>query len=112
MSVTSTTYDHYPPTAISGLGLAHRRLDAPRRKLLVSELASGRVVLTPMTTTQASVVLGVSPYAVFADRHRRKLACPEPVRIDTAVVTNDEVDSLIRQAGVARVWDRLAAVIS
>ena len=113
-----TTYDHLALNAtsgsrvLSGLSLAHRRLDVLQRKSLAEDLVAGRRVLTPMTTTQASVVLGVSAFAVFADRYRRKLvACPEPVCTDTTV-TDEELDSVIRQAGVARTWDRMAAMIS
>lgn len=102
-----STYDFRSINAmtqvVSGLSLAHQRLDVPQRRSLVEALADGSVVVTPMTIGQASAVAQLSRFATYSARHRRPSApsaAPEPALIvpTSSPVADGEEDALINRA--------------
>jgi len=123
-------------TPITGQSLAHLRVGKQARALLAAELVVGAKVLTTPTAVQASHLLGVSTTYVHAaldivedpnlvslvnggklalvDAAARKhqKALPKPAEPVAVTPSDEQIDSTIATAGVARVWDRLAAAIS
>jgi hypothetical protein len=91
-------------TAITGRAVAHGKRTARQRAILAADLVSGRVILTPWTITQATVVCGVSYPLIAAALGRGETLAQHFARCSEA-----ELLAAAREIGVDRVWDEMIA---
>jgi hypothetical protein len=107
-------HDAMAPKIIPGRSIAHAKLSRPQRTALADAYHQGAIDLVRPTVQQAAAVFGTTRGAVYASRHRRNPPILTQISTDvvTAVPTDEEIDALIARAGIDRVWDRMAAMIS
>ena len=114
-----------PTKKVTGRYLAHGKMTKPERAVLAAELHDGTAVLGRLTVAQLGRLTGVSSTYVRAaiaaspERRRRVRAGEAPLMVQRALPapvvplasSDDHVVHVVRELGVARVWDAIEKII-
>jgi hypothetical protein len=107
------------PVAVSGRGLAHRRLTRKQRVQLAADLATGQRRLDP-SMGQISVLLGVPSAAIAAEIKARVGRNGNGGKPDSATLliqawdaaSDSEREAAVKAVGVGAVWDVITRVVA
>jgi hypothetical protein len=116
----STTLKSSSATVIRGAGFKHRQLNSEQRAMLAVAVLKGEQVYQP-TLQQACFIFDVSAARLQKHLHKHKNGngqAPTSVAIEengnrqNENISDEELVAIVQRAGVGRVWDVMAKLIT